>query len=112
MPGGDKTGPNGIGPMTGRGAGYCAGYSTPGYINPVSGRSGFGVGRGGAPYGGGRGRTFGGGRDYGSRYYADYPAPNYPNVSEKTILENEIKILSEQMKSLEKRLSEIKEEKK
>ena len=25
MPGGDRTGPMGIGPMTGRGAGYCTG---------------------------------------------------------------------------------------
>jgi hypothetical protein len=31
--------------MTGRGAGYCAGYETPGYANPVRGR-GFGMGRG------------------------------------------------------------------
>lgn len=27
MPGGDRTGPMGMGPMTGRGAGYCAGFS-------------------------------------------------------------------------------------
>ena len=32
MPGGDQTGPLGFGRMTGRGAGYCAGYSTPGYV--------------------------------------------------------------------------------
>lgn len=50
MPLGDRTGPLGMGPMTGRGAGFCAGYSTPGYANPVGGR-GFGMGRGG-----GRGR--------------------------------------------------------
>ena len=37
MPRGDGTGPTGKGPMTGRGAGYCAGYSTPGYEN--AGRS-------------------------------------------------------------------------
>jgi len=45
MPWGDRTGPAGMGPMTGRGAGYCAGYGVPGYANPISGR-GFG-GRGG-----------------------------------------------------------------
>ncbi|MCK4238634.1 MAG: DUF5320 domain-containing protein, partial [Candidatus Lokiarchaeota archaeon] len=28
MPGGDRTGPGGLGPMTGRALGYCAGYST------------------------------------------------------------------------------------
>jgi hypothetical protein len=33
MPGGDRTGPNGLGPMTGRRAGYCAGYPVPGYMN-------------------------------------------------------------------------------
>ena len=29
MPGGDRTGPMGMGPMTGRGAGYCGGTMTP-----------------------------------------------------------------------------------
>ena len=56
MPRGDGTGPAGMGPMTGRGAGYCAGYSVPGYMNPgprggAGGRGGRGAGRGG-----GRGR--------------------------------------------------------
>jgi len=40
MPGGDRTGPMGMGPMTGRAAGYCAGYA-----DPVPGR-GFGMGWG------------------------------------------------------------------
>jgi len=31
MPRGDRTGPDGRGPMTGRGAGYCSGSTTPGY---------------------------------------------------------------------------------
>lgn len=35
MPRGDGTGPVGAGPMTGRGAGFCAGYSVPGYMNQV-----------------------------------------------------------------------------
>lgn len=49
MPGGDRTGPLGHGPMTGRGAGFCAGYAAPGYSTPAFGRGrGFG--------GGGRGR--------------------------------------------------------
>ena len=33
MPWGDRTGPSGMGPMTGRAAGYCAGYSMPGYAS-------------------------------------------------------------------------------
>ena len=38
MPGGDGTGPMGLGPMTGRAAGYCAGYPAPGFMNPIPGR--------------------------------------------------------------------------
>jgi hypothetical protein len=45
MPRGDKTGPEGAGPTTGRGAGYCAGYDAPGYANPVPGRGRVGQGR-------------------------------------------------------------------
>ena len=57
MPGGDGTGPMGMGPMTGRAAGYCAGYAMPGYANPIGGRGrGFwGCGRGGSGSGGGFG---------------------------------------------------------
>jgi len=80
MPGFDGTGPMGMGPRTGGGRGFCqpgVGYATfGGYsyaANPYGGYSygghpyggypsGFGVGRGGFPRGGGRGRAFGGGR--------------------------------------------------
>ena len=41
MPFGDGTGPAGLGPMTGRAAGFCAGYPVPGYMNPAVGRAGF-----------------------------------------------------------------------
>jgi len=34
MPGGDGTGPMGMGSMTGRAAGFCAGYGVPGFMNP------------------------------------------------------------------------------
>lgn len=54
MPGGDGTGPMGMGPMSGRGAGYCAGYPAAGFMNPVGGRGFCGRGFGGR--GGGRGR--------------------------------------------------------
>ena len=50
MPRGDRTGPRGMGPLTGRRAGYCAGYDQPGYANPGPGY-GYGYGMGG-----GRGR--------------------------------------------------------
>ena len=36
MPWGDRSGPAGMGPRTGRGAGFCGGYDRPG------GRGGFG----------------------------------------------------------------------
>jgi len=44
MPAGDRTGPMGMGPMTGRAAGYCAGYDVPGYANPGPGRRFWGRG--------------------------------------------------------------------
>ena len=49
MPRGDGTGPGGMGPMTGRAAGYCAGYAVPGYMNRAIG---IGVGAGNAYVGG------------------------------------------------------------
>ena len=52
MPGGDRTGPMGMGPMTGRAAGYCTGSADPGYMGAPVGR-GF---RGGGGGRGGRGR--------------------------------------------------------
>jgi hypothetical protein len=65
MPGFDRTGPMGKGPMTGGGRGFCAKIIPPGtapkfpsYPPDVI----FGAGRGGRPWGGGRGRVFGGGR--------------------------------------------------
>ena len=111
MPWGDRTGPNGAGPMTGRGAGYCAGYAAPGYANPVSGLGYRGFGRGG---GGGRGygRGFGRGWGRGASYYGDAPvAPYAPAVSaqqelemlksEAKALENEIKAINDRIKTLE-----------
>ncbi|MFW5690578.1 MAG: DUF5320 domain-containing protein [Planctomycetota bacterium] len=59
MPGGDGTGPAGLGPMTGRAAGYCAGYPVPGYASGGGGR-GFGRGFGGR----------GGGRGWRNQFYA------------------------------------------
>ncbi|MEA1950302.1 MAG: DUF5320 domain-containing protein [Planctomycetota bacterium] len=64
MPGGDRTGPMGMGPMTGRAAGYCVGSPTPGFANAPGGR-GLGGGRG---FGGGRGGR--GGRGWRNQFYA------------------------------------------
>jgi len=46
MPRGDGTGPAGMGPMTGRAAGFCTGYPVPGFMNPVGGRGFWGRGGG------------------------------------------------------------------
>lgn len=80
MPRGDGTGPAGLGPMTGRAAGYCAGFGVPGSMNFAPGRGYWGWGRG-----------RGGGRGFRNRYYATglfgwqrpmagAPFWNYPNA--------------------------------
>ena len=119
---GDGTGPMGQGPMTGRGAGYCAGYDGPGYANPIS-RRGVGFGRGGVGlprYGGGRGRGY-------RNWYRATGLPGwqraYPPVQptakeekemikeEKEILQEEMNALKERMKALENRFKELNKKK-
>lgn len=88
MPGRDKTGPSGYGPMTGRRMGLCAG-------NYTSSTSRFGRGRGG-------------GYGFGFRgYYGDEYIGSNPYVSEKTLIENEIKVLKDQLSSLEDQLQKL-----
>jgi hypothetical protein len=38
MPRGDRTGPRGAGPGSGRGQGYCQGNDAPGFVDPAFGR--------------------------------------------------------------------------
>ena len=111
MPGGDRTGPFGEGPQTGRRMGYCVGNEHPGfyYQRPYWGT---GPGRG---FRGGRGfgRGFRGGYGWGLgpefRYgYGDYYGKP-PDVSDKTMIENEIRILKDQLSALEDQLSKIEE---
>jgi len=67
MPFGDRTGPVGLGPMTGRAAGFYAGFPVPGYMNPV-GTRGFAPAAGVpvvGPYGAG---SYGYGAGYGMPY--------------------------------------------
>jgi len=52
MPAGDRTGPTGNGPLTGRRAGFCAGSKVPGYQNQQVDIGRYGRGNGGR----GRGR--------------------------------------------------------
>ena len=102
MPRGDGTGPNGLGSMTGRAAGFCAGYSVPGYANPIIGQGGFG--------------RFGGrGRGYRNMYYATglpgwarynmgyYPEGPYPGITK----EQELEALKNQAKYMQDNLNAI-----
>jgi len=112
MPFGDRTGPRGLGPRTGRGLGHCSGYPYPGYRNPY----GFGWGRG---FGRGFGRGWG--RDWGWPDWRDYPySPAYPYYSpepptpeeEKEMLNEDLKALREEMKAIEERIKELEKKKK
>jgi hypothetical protein len=85
MPFGDGTGPMGLGPMTGRGAGFCAGFGRPGFASPMPGyahpygyahlapvwpRWGYGFGRGFV-------RGFGRGFGRGWRRWGPYGYPGW-----------------------------------
>lgn len=110
MPRGDRTGPAGMGPMTGRAAGYCAGYSAPGFMNPIGFR-------------GYSGR--GGGRGWRHWYYAtgvpgwaraglSYPAqsgfvgPNVPYTAQGVTAEQELQGLKQEAEYFQNALGEIK----
>lgn len=112
MPGGDRTGPMGMGPMTGRAAGYCVGNNAPGYMNPVGGRGmGFGGGRG---FGRGMGRGFRGGFR-GAGYAAGYgwaPMPVAPTAQqEKDALQSQAEYLEGALKDIQQRLGELEKDK-
>lgn len=64
MPRGDETGPEGLGPMTGRALGHCTGHASPGFMKS----GGLGLARGrGRGIGRGLARGFRGGRGRGFR---------------------------------------------
>ncbi|MFA6713901.1 MAG: DUF5320 domain-containing protein [Victivallales bacterium] len=102
MPRGDGTGPTGAGPMTGRAAGYCAGFSTPGFANFAGyGRGGRGMGMGRAVRGRGLGLR--------NRFYAPAPVqpPELSVEQEKEYLVNEVKALETELEAMKKRLGEL-----
>jgi hypothetical protein len=68
MPRGDRRGPMGNGPMTGRGAGLCGGFGMPGHMN-AGGRGDPGA-EFGRRAGCGRGGFGGGGHGWRNRYFA------------------------------------------
>lgn len=113
MPGGDGTGPLGMGPMTGRAAGFCAGYGMPGYMNPISGR-----GRGFWGRGGGRGPSTGLRAGWRNRFYATgipgwaagsmpYGAPYATPYAAAPTKEQELGMLKDQAEQFETALGEI-----
>ena len=131
MPRGDGTGPAGMGPMTGRAAGFCAGYPAPGYMNPVGGRGYGGRGRGFRGGGFGRGRGFGwAGAGYGmpawgggvSPYayggavnpYAYGGAPSAPDLTaqqELDGLKGQAGYLEDSLDGIKKRIEELESQK-
>jgi len=89
MPQGDRTGPDGQGPMTGRGRGFCAGSNGPGFASP------------------GFGRGFGRGRCFGFRQSFVQPQV-ITEAQEKEFLEQELESLNAEKAEIEKRLKDTK----
>lgn len=115
MPRGDGTGPAGMGPMTGRAAGFCAGYSVPGYMSHAPGRGrAWRRGLGGVrprPY---RGQyaTAPGAPNYGPNqgYYGQQPYQQDPEEARKQELEylkNTEKAIEEELNAVKKRIKVI-----
>jgi hypothetical protein len=113
MPGGDRTGPMGMGPRTGRAGGYCAGYDMPGYMNPIPGRgfwSGGGWGRGwrhwyyatGLP---GWARFGWGNPPY--PYYGGPYAPQMTSEQELEALKGQAKYFEDALQEINKRIQEL-----
>ena len=111
MPAGDRTGPQGMGPQTGRGMGFCAGNDMPGYMHS-------GYGYRGAPRRfsrmGGRGyrRGFRATGQPGWARFQDFgwgyppePIPVSPE-EEKEMLQDQEKWLKEQLAAVQGRLTE------
>jgi len=120
MPGGDGTGPAGMGPMTGRAAGYCAGYPVPGFMNPVPGRGfgGWGRGRGNWPYAAGlpvqpRG-VIGSPAFMGSSPspfpYASPFAPTMTREQELDVLKGQAEYFEDALEGINKRIKELEKE--
>jgi len=106
MPRGDRTGPAGMGPMTGRGAGPCAGYDVPGYATPGPRR-----GLGWRGFGRGFGRRT---RFYAGGYGPDWdaiPVPPRPSrEQEASWLKTRATDLQEALKQINERLNSLEQE--
>jgi len=99
MPRGNGLGPVGLGPMSGRSAGLCAGATTPGFANPDRGRGlGLGVRRGRNGGCGFRNRNYANGYCQDSRMTVE---------QEKEYLSNKIVALENELKISKNRLDEF-----
>ena len=107
MPFGNRTGPRGEGPLTGRGAGHCAGYAAPGYASWGPGR---GVGYAGA-WGRGRGHRhwyYATGLPGWARGAGGYDTPAMPGVpSESQTLKGQAELLQSQLDLVNQRINEL-----
>lgn len=114
MPYGDRTGPNGMGPLTGRRMGFCAGNDRPGYSNNGAyAVRGMGRGRGSA-MGAGPGFARGAGRGRAGFYSAPgraggfYPeAGFYGNMDEAAILKEQEENLESELTAIKARIKTI-----
>ncbi len=114
MPRGDSTGPMGMGAMTGRQAGYCAGYNMPGYLNNACGR-GMGMGFGRRANFGGQGGGFRRrnrffatgvpGRAWGGGWAA--PTGDSDPETEKQALQRQAELLQSEIETIRKRLDTL-----
>jgi len=93
-----------MGPMTGRAAGYCAGYNMPGYANSFLGR-GFG-GRGGRGGGWGRWGGWSGAPYYQAPAYGVAPYSPEQNVD---ALKAQAQYLQKTLEDIQKRIEELEE---
>lgn len=107
MPRGDKTGPTGMGAMTGRGLGSCNGNETTGFVRGTA-RGGFG--RGFNSRGVGRGGFFGNGFGRGNFGFGNRSFPVAENTAsnDASYLENEIDALKRELKAMEGHLTDLK----
>lgn len=99
MPGGDKTGPLGQGPLTGRRMGFCAGNENPGFSFNAGYRRRINQG-----YGAGMGRRRFRERDFEEKAFSEYKYER-ENSAKDNDLRNEIEKLKNQLTNLEKKIT-------
>ena len=137
MPRGDGTGPAGFGPMTGRAAGYCAGYDAPSFTDAPGARGRAGARGWGAvgirpSFGAGPGRGhrrmyyatgMPGWMRYGCPGWAAFPAGGFRGVPqesryaddvqgmsverEKELLSQQVQFLRRELGIMERRLNDL-----